>query len=238
MNAMTRWWKDAVRIDGRSLLIFLLVVAIAAAFTALASVASAGGTLVIDRLLIAGLRDPVDSSLPMGPRWFHSLMLSMTAWGNVASLTVLTAIAAGYLLVTRKTATAAFLVGAVVGGALLSSLLKATFNRARPDVVVHLVEVHTTSFPSGHATNSAIVFLTLGALLSRVHTQQRVRIYILSVAILLTLTIGFSRVYLGVHWPSDVVAGWMVGSVWATLCWMLARRLQRQRTLEQSSAAN
>jgi undecaprenyl-diphosphatase len=235
MNAVVRWWNSALKPDGRILISYLIIVMIAAAFVALASVVSTGGTLAIDRLLIAGLRDPADSSLSIGPRWFRSLMLSMTAWGNIASLAVLTVIIAGYLLVVRKAATAAFLVSAVAGGELVSGLLKAMFNRSRPDVVAHLVEVQTTSFPSGHAMNSAVVFLTLGALLSRVHSQQRVRAYILTVAILLTLTIGFSRVYLGVHWPSDVLAGWMVGGVWATLCWMLARRLQRQKTLEPAS---
>ncbi|HEX8365674.1 MAG TPA: phosphatase PAP2 family protein [Allosphingosinicella sp.] len=116
--------------------------------------------------------------------------------------------------------------------------LKALFMRPRPDVVAHLVDVTSTSFPSGHATNSAVVYLTLGALLARTQTSRRVRAYLMAVAIALTLTltVGFSRVYLGVHWPTDVVAGWCVGAAWATSCGLLARFLQRRRTLEQPTA--
>jgi len=236
MNAVERWRSRALKPDARLLIAFVIVVAIVCAFAALASVATAGGTLAIDRWLIAWLRDPVDSSLPLGPRWFRSMMLDLTGWGNTASLTMLTGIIIGYLLVMRRAATAVYLASATAGGALFNSILKAIIDRPRPDVVAHLVEVNSASFPSGHAMNSAVVFLTLGAVLSRVHKQPGVRAYILTVAILLTLTIGFSRVYLGVHWPSDVMAGWLVGGVWATLCWMLARRLQRQETLEPSGA--
>lgn len=232
MNAVAGWWKRALKPNRSVLVMLFLAVAIAIIFGTLASIATAGNTLAFDRWLIAWLRDPFDSSLPIGPRWFRSTMLDLTGWGNTASLTVLTAIVAGYLLVMRKTATAVYLVSATAGGALINSTLKAIVDRPRPDIVAHLVEVSSASFPSGHAMNSAVVFLTLGAVLSRIHAQRQVRTYILTVAILLTVSIGFSRVYLGVHWPSDVLAGWMVGGVWATLCWMVARRLQRQETLE------
>lgn len=103
----------------------------------------------------------------------------------------------------------------------------------RPDLVAHLVEVHTTSFPSGHAMNSAITYLALGALLARAEEARRVRIFFMVVAIALTLAIGISRVYLGVHWPSDVLAGWCIGASWAALCSLLARALQQHHTIEQ-----
>lgn len=224
----------AVRTGGTVPIPILVLAAICLAFAALASAVMAGETLAFDKYVMGALRDPADSSLPIGPRWFRSAMVDLTAWGDTSSLTVLTAIVAGYLLVIRRGATAGFLVAAVAGGALMGRLLKAIFDRPRPDIVTHLVEVNSASFPSGHAMNSAVVFLTLGVLLSRIHSGRRVRAYVLTVAILLTLTIGFSRVYLGVHWPSDVIAGWMVGAVWATLCWMLARQLQRRRTIEPS----
>lgn len=235
MGSVVRWWSKAHGPHRRTLLFVLLAVIIGIAFGALASVATAGNTLAFDHWLISWLRDPVDSSMPVGPRWFRATMLDLTGWGNTASLTVLTVIVVGYLLVMRKAATAVYLAAAAAGGAVVNSTLKAIIDRPRPDIVSHLVEVSSASFPSGHAMNSAVVFLTLGAVLSRIHTQPRVRAYILTVAVLLTLTIGFSRVYLGVHWPSDVLAGWLVGGVWATLCWMLAQRLQRQKTLEPSS---
>lgn len=235
MYAMMRRWTDALRIDGRILITFLVLALIGFAFAQLASEVMEGDTLSFDRFLMAAFRDGADPALPIGPRWFRLAMVDITALGDVATLTVLTVIVAGYLLVVRKSSTALFLIGAVAGGALVGRLLKATFDRPRPDLVPHLVDVHTTSFPSGHAMNSAVVFLTLGALLARTETDYRARVYVLCVAILLTLTIGFSRVYLGVHWPSDVMAGWMVGGAWATLCWVLARRLEKRRTIEPAS---
>lgn len=229
------WLKRTLRLDARILGAFLLLAALAFAFTKVASEVLEGDTEAFDRYLIMALRDPANPAQPIGPGWLNSAMLDMTALGGVAGLTVLTLIVAGYLIVARKAATAAFVVGAIAGGALFSTLLKQFFNRPRPEVVAHLVEVSTTSFPSGHAMNSAVVYLTLGALLARTHSEYRLRVYILGVAIFLTLTIGISRVYLGVHWPSDVIAGWMVGGAWATTCSLAARALQRRRAIEPST---
>ena len=133
----------------------------------------------------------------------------------------------------RKYATASFIFASLTGGAILSVALKAIFVRARPDLVPHLVVVDTSSFPSGHAMNSAIVFLTLGALLTRTQKDRAVRVYLIAVSILLTLLVGISRVYLGVHWPTDVIAGWIVGAAWATLCLTVARLLQERNRIEQ-----
>ena len=115
---------------------------------------------------------------------------------------------------------------------LLSSGLKGLFDRPRPDLVPHAVEVYTMSFPSGHATLSAVTYLTLGALLARVQPRRRVKAYLLGVAVLLAVLIGASRVYLGVHWPTDVLAGWCVGAAWAMLCWTVATWLQRRGEVE------
>jgi undecaprenyl-diphosphatase len=123
----------------------------------------------------------------------------------------------------------------VAGGAGLSSLLKLGFERPRPDLVAHLVEVQTLSFPSGHAMVSAVIYLTLGALLAQVHGSIRLKIYILSVAVILTLLIGISRVYLGVHWPTDVLAGWAAGAAWAIMSWAVVIWLQRLRKIETAA---
>jgi undecaprenyl-diphosphatase len=232
MQASLQRWRDALRVDGRILVDFLILAVSLFLFARLASEMIEGDTMAFDKYLISALRNPVDPSLPAGPQWLTSAMLDLTAFGGVAGLTILTAIIAGYLLVARKAATSIFLVAAIAGGATVSTLLKAGFDRPRPDIVAHLVDVNTTSFPSGHAMNSAVVYLTLGALLARSQPERMVRIYILAVAIGLTLAIGFSRVYLGVHWPSDVMAGWCVGAGWAVLCSIAARKLQHRQTIE------
>ena len=220
------------RIDSRIIVIFLLVAAGAFVFLTLASEVFEGESFAVDRWLLSALRSPSNPALPIGPIWLRSLMIDVTALGGVSVLTLITAIAAGYLLAVRKVATAGFLVGAIACGAVVSTILKSIFARPRPELVAHLVEVHSTSFPSGHAMNSAITYLTIGVLLARAEEDRRVRIYLLTVAIGLTLLIGSSRVYLGVHWPSDVIAGWCVGGAWAILCSLAARRLQRRNRIE------
>ena len=122
----------------------------------------------------------------------------------------------------------------MIGGSIAGTLLKQIFGRERPEVVPHLVQVDSLSFPSGHAFNSAIVYLTLGALLARTEQRRAAKVYILACAFLLAVIIGFSRVYLGVHYPSDVVAGWCAGAAWAAASATLARRLQHRHQLEEA----
>jgi undecaprenyl-diphosphatase len=138
-----------------------------------------------------------------------------------------------YLLLAGKRATALFVIAAVVGGMLLSTALKIGFERPRPDLVPAATRVYTASFPSGHAMLSAITYLTLGALLARVEERRRVKAFLIGVAVTLTMLVGISRVYLGVHWPSDVLAGWCVGAAWAALCWFVALQLQRRGQVER-----
>ena len=127
---------------------------------------------------------------------------------------------AGYLLMRRQYRTLALLVVATAGGLLVSLLLKGLFDRPRPEFASDAAYVATSSFPSGHSMLSAVVYLTLGTLLARASSQYRYKIYFLTMAMLVTLLVGFSRIYLGVHYPTDVLAGWSVGLIWALLCWL------------------
>lgn len=179
----------------------------------------------IERNLMRALREPLDAGDPLGPDWFEKFAIDMTSLGGHTVLTLLVLIVTIYLLLVRKRATAALLAGSAIGAALLSHVTKLIIDRPRPDVVDHLVEVSTPSFPSGHAMLSATIYLTLGALLGRQFPQPALRRYFLVVAASLTVLVGMSRVYLGVHWPTDVLAGWMVGVLWAWGCWALAQRL-------------
>lgn len=221
-----------IGIDRRILFVFLLLAGAALAFLAIASEVAEGDTLALDRRLLLALRDPADLGTPVGPRWLRQAMGDVTALGGVTLLTIITTCAAGYLLAARKAMTALFLVCSVVSGVAVNTLLKSTYLRLRPDVVPHLVEVQTASFPSGHAMNSAVTYLTLGALLASAEKSRPVRIYLMALAIALTLIIGVSRIYLGVHWPSDVLAGWCVGGSWAIACSLVSRTLQRRHRIE------
>jgi undecaprenyl-diphosphatase len=184
-----------------------------------------GGAL--DRALLLALRVPGHPATPVGPFWLRRAMLDITSLGGGTQLTLLVLFAVGLLLVRRARRTALLLVLATASGGWLVALLKDRFARPRPALVDHLVQVQSASYPSGHAANSAVVFLTLAALLMRVETQRAERIYTFAAAILLTFSVGFSRVYLGVHWPSDVAAGWLLGSGWAVLWWVIAAALSR-----------
>ncbi len=192
-----------------------------------------GDVTRFDRTLLMALRSAGDPSDPIGPRWFEEAARDVTGLGGTTVLTFVTLAATAYLVMTGKTHAALLVLVAVGGGMLLSTALKLGFARPRPDLVPHGVRVYTASFPSGHAMLSAVTYLTLGALLARVQAQRRVKAFLLGLAIALTLVIGMSRVYLGVHWPSDVLAGWCGGAAWASLCWFVALQLQRRGEVER-----
>jgi undecaprenyl-diphosphatase len=156
----------------------------------------------------------------------------ITPLGGYAVVMLISLAVIGYLLMDGKRGAALWVLVSVSGGAVISNLLKLAIERPRPDLVARLVEVNTSSFPSGHATLAAVTYLTLGALLSRVEARRRAKIYVLTVAVVLTVLIGVSRIYLGVHWPTDVLAGWCVGAAWAMLCWRIALALQRSGKVE------
>ena len=182
----------------------------------------------VDEAVLLALRNPADPADPLGPAWLELTMRDITALGGIPVLGLLSLLALGWLVLRRRWRSVTLLLLALPGGLLVNTLLKRGFDRPRPSLVAHLVEVETSSFPSGHAMLSAIGFLTLGALLAGGAERRRERGYILAAAVVLTLAVGGSRVYLGVHWPSDVLAGWCLGAAWATGCWLLldlARRV-------------
>jgi undecaprenyl-diphosphatase len=191
-----------------------------------------GDTTTVDEQVLLMLRAPADSSDPLGPPWVEELARDITGVGGAAVLTLLTAASAGFLALQRKRHLALYVLAAVASGALASTLLKMGFDRPRPDLVPHGQIVYTSSFPSGHSMLSAVAFLTLGALLASSQTNFRLRAYLIGVAVFLTVLVGVSRVYLGVHWPTDVLAGWTAGAAWALLCWALAEKLRCRGTVE------
>lgn len=201
------------------------------AFLELAEEVGEGEAERFDAVVLLALRTAGDPADPLGPRWVEIMFRDLTSLGSHAVLATFVLITAGFLLVNGRRA-AALLVGlSVTGGMLLSAVLKWTYRRPRPDLVAPLAEVSTASFPSGHAMLAAVTYLTLGALLASVLPQRRLRVYVFAIACVLTVVVGASRVYLGVHWPTDVLAGWCAGAAWAMLCWVASERLQRRGVL-------
>lgn len=182
-----------------------------------------------DRLMLRMLRNPEDSSRPLGPRWLEHAAIDWTALGSAPVLTLLVASVVGFMMLTRRFGSAALVLSATVGGSLLVTIMKRGFSRPRPDIVPELTEHLNYSFPSGHAATAAVVYLTLAAIICPVLTRRRDRVYILGVATFITALVGLTRIYLGVHYPTDVAAGWCVGGAWAILCWAAARVMRARR---------
>jgi undecaprenyl-diphosphatase len=229
-----------VRIDVKSLsdlarreiglLSALLAIGLAVlAFAHIADEVGEGDTKVraFDTAIMLAMRTG-DHHDPIGPAWFEFAVRDITALGGYAVLTLVTLIAVGFLVTTKKYADALLLFVSIAGADILSETLKVGFARPRPDLVAHAVDVSSASFPTGHAMVSAATYLTIGALLARVQEKRRVKTYIHATAVLLALMIGVSRVYLGVHWPTDVLAGWCLGAAWSIFCVTIASWFERR----------
>lgn len=213
------------RIELSVLLAGLAIAACLWGFVELAEAARGAEPHALDTEILLAFREAGRPDDPIGPRWLEEAVRDVTSLGSTVVLVLVTLGAAVYLLLIRRWLEASLLLAAMGVGQILSSLLKSGIDRPRPELVSHLVEVETMSFPSGHAMLAAIAYLTLGAMLARIAPSPASKIYLLLLGVLVTLAVGVSRIYLGVHWPSDVLAGWCAGFAWATLCWLTARFL-------------
>jgi undecaprenyl-diphosphatase len=226
--ALVRRWLSA-----RELVTMTLIAVVAGGLWVFVVVAGAigdGDVRALDEAVLLAMRTPGDHADPRGPRWVEEVGRDLTALGGVTLVTLLSAAAAGFLWLTGRRRAVWHLAVAVLGGQLLSLSLKHGFDRPRPDLVPHASIVYTASFPSGHAMMSAVTYLTLGALLARVVVRRREKLFVVGWALAFTALTGVSRVYVGVHWPSDVVAGWALGAAWAVACWLVADLLARRRS--------
>ena len=217
----------STKIGSKNALMSILTIAfLLFAFGFVAQEVAVGKSLAFDRRVILAFRDPADPSAPIGPAWLLEAARNVTSLGSIVVLAFITLAAAGYLYLARNPTAAWLMLIAVFGGIALNNLLKAAFGRPRPDLVIPAARVFTASFPSGHASLSAITYLTIGVLLARSQPSFAVGLYFIVLAAFLTLVIGISRIYLGVHYPTDVLGGWCIGVAWAIACWTIAAWLQ------------
>lgn len=221
---ITRLWST-VREQGWWVLIVALIIGAASwGFAEIADEVMEGESKDFDHAVMLALNG--------GPDWLTFMARDITALGGTIVLLLVTIAALGYLLLKRQLTAALFVFVSVAGGTLISTLLKHVFDRPRPDVVPHAVEVSSASFPSGHSMLAMVTYLTLGAVMAEVQPHRRMKIYLLLWAVCISLLVGVTRVHLGVHWPTDVLGGWCVGTAWALLCGSVAYWLKRRGMIE------
>ena len=222
--------------EGKTLAALILIGSLSAAFVSLSDEVVEGDTRVIDTRILLALRDRADPTNPLGPPWVEEIGRDLTSLGGVAVLAIVFVFSAGLLWLRGRRRTVGLVAVAVGGGLALSTLFKRGFDRPRPDLVPYGAEVYTASFPSGHSMMAAIVWLTLAALMARSEPRPAAKAWIMGVAGFVTVSVGLSRIYLGVHWPSDVLAGWTAGAAWALGCLVLARAMGRRGAIEPEAA--
>ena len=208
------------RTEALVLLSALGVVGGVLSFAAIADEMREGETKVLDQRVLLWFRQADDPGRVIGPPWVGEAARDLSAIGSMAVLILVVFLFAGFLILLRRRRAAEFAILAPSTGAFLCYLLKGVFDRGRPDLVPHLDVVSFASFPSGHSMLSAIVYLTLGGLLAQMVRSRRLKAYALASAMLLAFLVGMSRIVLGVHYPTDVLAGWAAGLAWAFL-WLL-----------------
>jgi len=233
IRILVQWVRSNVEIG--TLVVLVLAVSGFWVFAELADEVIEGSTHNLDRDLLLLLRETGNLDEPIGPAWLEEVVRDLTALGGVAVLTLTTLAVAGFFLLQRKLAATLYLLASVGGGLLISSVAKEFFDRSRPDLVPYGSFVHTASFPSGHSMMAAVTYLALGVLVARTLPQRKLKIFVLSIAVFAVILVGVSRVYLGVHWPTDVLAGWLAGAAWAAVCILGARFLARRGGVEREA---
>ncbi|MFP4623219.1 MAG: phosphatase PAP2 family protein [Gemmatimonadota bacterium] len=223
LYAAVRWIRGHIRGFYSAVGVFLVAalgvaIVAAAALALLAEGVVGGATQTFDQAVVDWVR-------ARRTGWLDWLGLAGAALGSGVAAWIVLGLGSLLLWFTRHHLSVAILWIAVLGGRALSTEFKALFDRPRPAPVDWTVEVFgseipfpaSPSFPSGHAVTSVVVFGTLAYLIARLEPTVRLRRITLATAIAFILLIGLSRVYLGVHYPSDVLAGYFVGFIWATL---------------------
>ncbi len=210
--------------------IFIIVIG-TLIFILIANKVNEGKTKHFDLMILKSLRVQDNLHQPAGPEWVELAMRDITSLGGGTVVVIITIVVVGFLILQKNYNAMWLILLATIGGALVSLGLKELIGRERPPLIFHLVYVDSLSFPSGHSMISAVVYLTQAFLLARIRKKKSTRVYIITVALILTFLIGISRVYLGVHYPTDVLAGWSIGFAWAFLCWFIVWYIMERKTI-------
>jgi len=223
-------WSDLTKLaEAGVLLTFVVAAAGIAAFAALADEVGEGGAFSVDRAVLLGFRLSGHPDMAAGPRWVKEAARDVTALGGFTVLALVAILAVAMLLIHRRRLQALVLASTVVLAQGLSELLKAWIDRPRPTLVSHLDLVYSSSFPSGHAMMTPVVYLTLAGILAAGQRRRSEKRLLLGAAVLLTVAVGVSRVYLGVHWPTDVLGGWILGGAMALMAILILHRAAPRR---------
>jgi len=226
---LKRAWQRLSRLERREitwLLVGLAGCVLLLVFLMLASEVMEGDTLAMDTKIVRALRSADDPSRPIGPLWMTDVLEDLTALGGPTIIWLVIVSITGYLLLETKYRGAFVVFITAASGDLVNHAIKGAFSRARPTIVPHLRDAFSSSFPSGHSMESAIVYLTLAAMVMRIVKGRVTKAYCFGLALLITLLVGVSRVFLGVHYPTDVIGGWIIGLFWASLCWLIAQHYE------------
>jgi undecaprenyl-diphosphatase len=195
-------------------------------FVAIADEVTELSTQELDEAILLALRAAPDD--PVGPYEVEAGVMHLSALGSGVVTTLIVLVATVFFALAGHWRYASLMVACSVGCGVIMSLLKGLFERARPTVVTHIDPPGGLSFPSGHSSISAALYLTLAVLIARTLQQRKLRIYVVCVGVMMMVLVGFTRVYLGVHYPTDVLAGWTLGLTWALICGTVVRQLGKR----------
>jgi undecaprenyl-diphosphatase len=217
-GVVTGWRRFLTeRLEFRALALIIALGGAILAFLGISDEVGENGTAAFDRTILLWFRNPANPADPIGSRGVEEAMRDVTGLGGVTLLTLFVVIAAACLLFFGKRRQAIVLPVTIILAEISNDTLKVVYDRPRPNLVPHGVYVYTNSFPSGHSMLSAATYLTLAAILSSLDPRRRFKVFVFTLAIVLTVAVGISRIYLGVHWPTDVLGGWTLGAAWALL---------------------
>jgi undecaprenyl-diphosphatase len=221
---LKRWLARLEGLEAQALLIWFALASALWVFFALGAEVGEGDTGAFDRQLITLLRSSGNGGEPIGPAWFKDSMRDVTALGGFTFLMLMTIVVVLALLFHRKRREAIILATTAISAQTSIEILKILYDRPRPALLMPQIHALTKSFPSGHTTESTAIFLTVATVIASLETKHHPKILAYIVATFAIFAVGVSRVYLGMHWPTDVLGGWVLGATWAMAAWIILRR--------------